>query len=69
MDVIMDKQHDGDGGVGSNSKRMNGTKQVIEGASNSQSIISLFMNYLSLQGWQNSTSDDDDNNGTLPPKK
>jgi hypothetical protein len=31
MDVIMDKQCDGDGGVGSNSGRMNGTKQDIGG--------------------------------------
>jgi hypothetical protein len=48
---------------------MNGTKQDIGGASSIQSILSLFMNYLSLRVWQNSTSDDDDNDGTLLPKK
>jgi hypothetical protein len=69
MDVIMDKQCDGDGGKRSNNGRMNGTKQDIGGASSIQSILSLFMNYLSLRVWQNSTSDDDDNDGTLLPKK
>lgn len=51
MDAIMDKQCDGDGGTRSNSGRVNGTKQDIGGASSIQSILSLFMNYLSLHVW------------------
>jgi hypothetical protein len=68
MDVIMDKQCDGDGGTKFSCGGGNGIKQDIRGASNSQSILSLFKNYLSLQGWHNSTNDDD-HDGILLPRK
>ncbi len=68
MDVMMDKQCDGDGGAKSNCGGWNGIKQDIRGASNSQSILSLFKNYLSLQGQHNSTNDDD-SDGILLPRK
>ncbi len=70
MDVIMDKQCDGDGRTKSSYGGGDGTKQDIGGASSSQSIKSLSKNFLSLlPGWKNFFGDDDDNDGTLPPRK
>jgi len=69
MAAIMDKQCDGDGKTDSTCGGGNGTKQDIGGASTSQSIKSLSWILSSLPGWKNSTGDDDDNDGTLSPRK
>ncbi len=67
MDGVMDKQCDRNGGTWTNNGQVIITwQQDIWGASNNESIMSLFRSLLSLQQQQKPISDDDDNDGILP---